>query len=213
MSDITPMDIQEWQTSQVKKGKKPSTVNRYIVVLSELFNWAQLKGKATSNPVAEIGLLKVRNARTRFLSEEEEIELLAACGANIRSVVICGLHTGFRREELAQLTWRHVDFQRGIIRVTAALAKNGHMREVPIDRTLMELLKSLKPDIIDAKEPVFKNRFGLRFRRLSMLFTQVVRKTTLHDLRLHDLRHTFASRLVMRGADLRTVQELLVLSC
>jgi integrase len=105
-------------------------------------------------------------------------------------VVIAALHMGFRREELARLTWRDVDLQREVFRVTADLAKSGHMREVPMDQTLMTLLKRLKPDIIDLKEPVFKNRFGVGFRRLSTLFAQVVRKTTLHDLRLHDLRHT-----------------------
>jgi integrase len=190
MSDITVKDIQEWQTAQVKQGKKPATVNRYLVVLSELFAWAVQQGRTASNPAAEIGLLKVRNARTRFLSDEEEVILLEACGANLRAVVIAALHTGFRREELARLTWRDVDLQREVFRVTADLAKSGHMREVPMDQTLMTLLKRLKPDIIDLKEPVFKNRFGVGFRRLSTLFAQVVRKTTLHDLRLHDLRHT-----------------------
>jgi integrase len=177
MSDITVKDIQGWQTAQAKQGKKPATVNRYIIVLSELFAWGVQQGKATRNPVSEVGLLKVHNARTRFLSDEKEAILLEACGPNLRSVVIAALHTGFRREELAQLTWRDVDFQRDVVRVTADLAKSGRMREVPIDHTLMRLLKSLKPDIIDPKDPVFKNRFGVGFRLLSTLFAQVVRKT------------------------------------
>jgi integrase len=122
MFDITVKDIQGWQTAQMRQGKKPATVNRYKVVLSELFAWAVQQGKATSNPVAEIGLLKVRNARTRFLSEEEEGILLEACGAKLQAVVLAALHTGFRREELAKLTWRDVDFQREVVRVTADLA-------------------------------------------------------------------------------------------
>lgn len=178
-------------------------------MLSGVFAWDIQQRKAVADPVAEVGLLKVRNARTWFLSDEEEAILLQACGDTLRQVVIAGLHTGFRRAELAQLTWRDVDLKREVVRVTADLAKSGRMREVPIDHTLMGLLKGLRPDIIDPKQSVFKNKFGGGFRRLSTLFAQVVRKTTLHDLRLHDLRHTFASRLVMRGIDLRTVQELL----
>jgi site-specific recombinase XerD len=51
--------------------------------------------------------------------------------------------------------------------------------------------------------------FGMACRRLSTLFSFVIKRTELSDIRFHDLRHAFASRLVMRGADLRTVQELM----
>jgi site-specific recombinase XerD len=78
-----------------------------------------------------------------------------------------------------------------------------------MDRTVYALLSELKPTTARRGEPVFKNRFGLAFKRLSMLFSFVVKRTGLQDLRFHDLRHTFASRLVMRGADLQTVQELM----
>ena len=87
-------------------------------------------------------------------------------------------------------------------------SKSGIGREVPMDRTVYALLSELKPTTSRRTDPVFKNRFGLAFKRLSMLFGFVIKRTELQDIRFHDLRHTFASRLVMRGADLRTVQEL-----
>jgi site-specific recombinase XerD len=93
--------------------------------------------------------------------------------------------------------------------VSPGFAKSGIGREVPMDRTVHALLSELKPTTARGADPVFKNRFSLAFKRLSMLFSFVVKRTELQDLRFHDLRHTFASRLVMRGADLRTVQELM----
>jgi hypothetical protein len=55
-------------------------------------------------PVAEVGLLKVRNARTRFMTDEEENQLMSTCWPRLRPIVIAALHTGLRREELATLT-------------------------------------------------------------------------------------------------------------
>jgi site-specific recombinase XerD len=78
-----------------------------------------------------------------------------------------------------------------------------------MDRTIYALLSGLRPNAARGSDPVVKNRFGLPFRRLSMLFGVVVKRTGLADLRFHRLRQTFAGRLAMRGADLRTVQELM----
>jgi site-specific recombinase XerD len=78
-----------------------------------------------------------------------------------------------------------------------------------MDRTVYALLSGLRTPTARGSDPVFKNRFGRAFKRLSTLFSCVVKRTELVDVRFHDLRHTFASRLVMRGADLRTVQELM----
>ena len=142
------------------------------------------------------------------MCEEEDI-LLKACGLAIKPVIIAALHTGLQRTELATLTWRNVDLQRRMVGVRPEYSKSGIGREVSTDRTLYALLSQLKLAIAGRKDPVFKNRFGLPFKRLSMLFSFVVKRTELQDLRFHDLRHTFASRLVEHGADLRTVQELL----
>jgi site-specific recombinase XerD len=209
LAQVTVQDIKAWQAEQVRAGKAPASINRYIILLGQLFGWALARGQVKSNPAAQVGLLRVRNTRTRFLSDEEEARLLGACWPSLRRVVIAALHTGFRRSELAKLTWRDVDFTRGAVRVTAEHAKSGEMREVPMDNTLRQLLLSLQPDIVDPKAAVFLNRSKKGFADLTKLFGRAVQRAGLDNFHFHDLRHTFASRLVMRGGDLRSVQELL----
>jgi integrase len=209
LTDLTVQDIQAFQTDQVSQGKAPASINRYVGILSQMFALAIQWRQMNYNPVEAVASVRVRNTRTRFLSDEEEDILLKACGPAIKPVVITALHTGLRRTELATLTWRDVDLQRRIVQVRPEYSKSGMGREVPMDRTVYALLSELKSTTARRNDPVFKNRFGVAFKRLSMLFSFVVKRTELQDLRFHDLRHTFASRLVMRGADLRTVQELM----
>jgi integrase len=209
LTDITVQDVQTFQADQVRQGKAPASVNRYVGILSQLFALAIQWNQLSHNPVEAVVPLKVRNARTRFLSDEEEDILLKACGETIKPVVITAIHTGLRRTKLATLTWKDVNLQRRVVRVRPEPAKSGVGREVPMDRTVYALLSELKPTHTKGTDPVFKSKLGLAFRKLSVLFGYVIKRTELTDLRFHDLRHTFASRLVMRGADLRTVQELM----
>jgi integrase len=123
--------------------------------------------------------------------------------------VIAALHSRFRKTELANLTWGDVDFRRNVIRVRAEYAKSGEMRQVSMDQTVRALLGRLKPEALYPHEPVFVSRLGRGLKDLTKLFIQAARKAGLEDVHFHDLRHTFASRLVMAGPDLRTVQELL----
>jgi len=123
--------------------------------------------------------------------------------------VIAALHTGFRKSELANLPWGDVDFRRHVVRVKAEYAKSGEMRDVPMDKTLRDLLTGLKPSVIYPYDSVFVNRSGKGFKDLTKGFVRAARRASIEDFRFHDRRHTFASRLVVTNADLRTVQELL----
>ena len=101
LTDITVHDVQAFQADQVRQGKAPASVNRYVGILSQMFALAIQWGQMHQNPVKAVACLRVRNARTRFLSDEEEDILLKACGPAIKPVVIAALHTGLRRTELA----------------------------------------------------------------------------------------------------------------
>ena len=160
LAAITLQDVQAFQADQMRQGKAPASVNRYVGLLSQMFSLAIQWDRRTQNPGDAVASLKVRNARTRFLSDEEEEILLKACGRAIKPVVITALHTGLRRTELATLTRRGVDLQRRMIRVRPEYAKSGIGREVPMDSTVYALLSELKPTSSEGIDPVSKSRLG-----------------------------------------------------
>jgi integrase len=160
------------------------------------------------NPVKRVHLYREQNARTRDLRDDEEALLLACCSPLLGPLVITALHTGFRASELRSLTWDDVDVRHRMITVRAGYAKNGEARSVPMNQLLTDTLKSVKL-AHNQGDWVFCNRDGMPYRSFRSAFERAVRKAEVKDFTFHDLRHTFASRLVMAGVDLPTVKELL----
>ncbi|MBM3300534.1 MAG: site-specific integrase [Deltaproteobacteria bacterium] len=115
-----------------------------------------------------------------------------------------------RKGEILTLRWDNVDMKRGIIQV--ASGKDGHTknyetRTIPMNRSLRVFLGK-HPRRIDTAY-VFSGASGKPFTKTNYHFGRAVKRAGIDHVRFHDLRHTFASHLVMKGVDLRTVQELL----
>ena len=151
-----------------------------------------------------MGLFKEDNARTRFLTEDEEARLLAHCNAQLKPLVVTALHTGFRKSELLSLRWANIDFRHHLIKVEAAYTKTREARGVPMSETLTATLKQLK---IHENIELTASVFG--YRQMTKTFARAVQRAGITNFTFHDLRHTFASRLVMAGVDLTTVKELM----
>jgi integrase len=173
-----------------------------------MFTMAITWGKSTDNPVSQVKFFREENGRTRFLTNEEEEQLLSQCGPHLTPIVITALHTGFRKSEILSLAWGNVNFRQRTITVEAAYAKNGEARSVPMTERLTETLREL-PGKDNASNAVFLTRMGTPYRRIAKNFARACNRAGLTDVTFHELRHTFASRLVMAGVDLPTVQALL----
>jgi integrase len=208
LEDISPFLIERYKRLRKEEGRSEATVNRELAFLKNLFTMAITWGKARENPVTRVRLFREDNGRTRCLTEEEEVRLLAACGPSLRPVVLTALHTGFRKSELLSLTWQDVDFQRRMITVQAAYAKNGETRSLPMTATVTKTLRAF-PLAATSTASVFLTYRGLPYRNLRKVFVAACRRAGVTDMTFHDLRHTFASRLVMAGVDLPTVKELM----
>ena len=187
-----------------------ASVNRRIATLKHMatkgHDW-ELLTKDTLDRVRRCKLQKENNARLRFLSAEEAQRLVACAAVEVRPVLICALNTGCRKEEVLGLTWDRVDLKHGFIRLNKT--KNGESRDVPINSTLADCLRGLvRP--IDPAGYVFTNpATGRRWCDMKRGFDRACQRAKLSDFRFHDLRHTFASQLVMNGVDLTTVSRLL----
>jgi integrase len=149
--------------------------------------------------------LRADNRRLRYLSHEEMPRLLSAADEILRPIVLVGLHTGLRRGELFSLTWQDVDFRLGVLRVLHS--KNGEQREIPMSDTLRATLQALPRRL--ASDYMFPGKTGHGVVDIRKRFHRALQEAAIQGFRFHDLRHTFASHLVMAGVDLMTVKEFL----
>jgi integrase len=207
-AEITPQEI-ERKLEEMAADRTPGTVNRHRALLSLIYRLAVRNGKVPANPVRSVPRRKENNCRVRFLDENEEF----AIRAKIRE--LCperepefdlALHSGMRRNEQHRLRWQDVDLARGII--TILHSKHGEKRHIPINSIAQAVLRTLLGHT-NGLPYVCPGRDGERDRDWERWFERCVREAKVPDFHWHDLRHTFASRLVMAGVDLRTVQELL----
>jgi integrase len=204
LDQIDPLLIEKYKLQRKNDGKADATVNRELGCLKNSFSMAIRWRLVTGNPVCEIKMFKENNARQRFLSMEEEQRLLRHCKRRLAVYVIAALDTGFRASELASIRWRDVDLHRKEISVQSCYTKNGEPRRNPMTARLAEMLTLMK-----GKRKVSPEAFVVGAYRYDKAFWTARDKAGLgEDVVFHTLRHTFISRLVMAGVDIRTVQEL-----
>lgn len=128
---------------------------------------------------------------------------------HVKPLILLSMNTGCRRGELFDLTWSNVDLDRRILTVTGATAKSRRTRHIPLNREATSVLLNWRAQCEDASDLVFVNERGERFDRVNSSWRRLLKDAKITDFRWHDMRHHFASRLVMGGVDLNTVRELL----
>jgi len=189
--------------------KTPATFNRYRAVLSLTFRIAQENGKCTSNPARIVKQKRENNAVDRYLSQEEEKNLRKAILEHFPDSigeVDFALNTGLRLSEQYGLQSQNIDMQRRII--TIKESKNGYIRRVPINDVAFAVLQD-KLEKCNGSDLVFTYRQDAPIKRVRKWFHKALQIAKIENFTWHCMRHTFASRLVMAGVDIRTVQQLM----
>jgi integrase len=196
----------EAHLKRIQNPIQPATVNRELSLLKHMFSKAVEWSKVRDNPTRRVKLLKGEVQRVRFLMPDEIQMLLSNCPDHIKPIVTLAVHTGMRKGELLGLKWDQVSFEQGIITLTET--KNNERRDIPMDQTVKATLKAL--EALERESPfVFCNEEGRNFEDIGRSFETALRRSGIEDFRFHDLRHTFASNLVMEGVDIMTVKELM----
>ena len=206
--------ITEWQVESYKIERrrvvKEATVNREVALLKHMLTLAVKWGDADENPVRNVKLFRENNLVERVLTQDEEIRLLQECAAHLRPIVIAALNTGMRLGEILSLTWSNVNLKDGFIVVTAQNSKSRRLRRIPINSVLRSVLVALpKTQEIVFPSPATGRAWHGSSNPLKTSFYAACRRAKITGLRFHDLRHTFASRLVAAGVSLVDVSKLL----
>ena len=202
-------DITAWQVEKYKARRKeeikPDSVNRGLALLKHMYTKAIERGKVKESPTKQVKLLKGAVMRVRFLMPGEIRVLLSNCAGHLKPIVTVALNTGMRKGGLLGLRWDQVNLEQGIISLLDT--KNHERRDLPMNETVETTLRALKAE--HQGEYIFCNECGERRDNVRRSFETALRRSGIEDFRFHDLRHTFASNLVMQGVDLMTIKELM----
>lgn len=211
MKDIEKRDVVQLINDQLPTYK-PGSINRVIILLRYMFNLAikwEVEG-VFRNPTAEIPLLKENNQVERFLSTEEAKALLIAIKPSknpmLQHIVSMLILTGARKREVLDAKWEDFDMERTSWRIPNT--KAGKARIVPLSDTATSLLTKLKKK--KSSPYAFANPITLKpYKSIYYSWHTARKEAGLDDVRIHDLRHSFASFLVNAGRSLYEVQTLL----
>jgi len=202
-STITPRQIERVLVDLQGDSRQPATVLRYLTVLKAVLNRGRRLGLLRENPATLVQTPKPNNVLVRYLTDEQEARLLAALPVRFQSIVTAAIHTGLRQGELLRLTWSDVDWTVGVL--TIHETKSGERRRVPMNSVVQTLFTEVRA----TQPPAATDRvFPHDHRYLRRAFAKAVMAAGLVPFRFHDLRHTFASRLAMQGANDRTLMAL-----
>ena len=215
IAKITAAQVEAFKLERAQEVSK-ATVDKSLAVLKAFFNWCIHRQLAAANPVRRVKLFHEDNARLRYLSPEEFDRLLEAA-RTIRTSpylvekIVLAAHTGLRRGSLFHLRWDQIDLAHSVMRIPRT--KSGRPLAIPLNETARGTLQALY-DARDETSPyVFPHRSGPKTGEPVMDIKNGFRKALdlagIEDFTWHDLRHTFASWLMTRGASLRSVADLL----
>ena len=211
LAQITTWQIEKWKAEGGKR-LNPVTVNRRLTVIKHMLKQAVEWDLVKSNPATSVKRFAVNSERTRFLTQHEIQTLLETCEKQITSpwllpLVTLALNTGMRQGELLRLKWENVDLERGSI--TIIQSKTLRRKTIAINEPAREALNWLQENRYG--ELLLMWPWGDPIGKVTVYdaFKKACSTAGITDFRFHDLRHTFASHLVMAGVDLVTVKELL----
>jgi integrase len=234
IDQITRAEIKEMIYEKLKSSLAPNSVKNIKNILSGILSHALEDGLLLANPVSRLGKLiktKERKADVTPLTREEARDFLEAMAKHYPRYYpffLCALRTGLRLGELLALEWGDIDFRGGFIEVRRAYTKggistpkNGRIRRVDMSRQLSETLQTLQTERKreslargwgELPELVFVNEAGRMINSFNLrprAFHGALAKAGLRRIRIHDLRHTFASMLIQNGESLAYVKDQL----
>ena len=219
IEQITHLDVRLFLARMKEKNFARSSVARKMACLRSFFKFLYREGLIKTNPSVSLSTPKIEKKLPLFLNVDDVAKLLEspdssdAIGLRDRAILETLYSTGIRVSELAGLDKEDIDFISGVLKVCG---KGKKERLAPIGDKALRAIRAYFEKIgvsdINEKKPVFLNKSKRRVsdRAVRRIVHKYIHKTSLNEnISPHSLRHSFATHMLDRGADLRSVQELL----
>jgi len=219
-SEVLVHDLEKWRDSQRQK-KKASSINRSMTAFRAMLRWAKERDIISACPAIEkkMKALPETDSREtiRYLSPDERKRLFDALDERekrqgkdyLKPAVILSLNSGVRRKALLSLRWEDINFDTRMITLRSSTAKKQKLDYVPLNSFACETLLEWKKLQKDNNPLVFPNSAGSQMHDCRNSWKKLLRDAKIENFRWHDMRHDFASQLVMKGIPLNSVRELL----
>jgi integrase len=213
LNEINRKEVQVFHNELVtKENLAPATADHHVVYMRRLLNLAVQWELLEKNTLTNIPLMKVDNQVERYLSDEEAQRLVQVLTTDLARgasyVLLFLLSTGARLNEAMQAKWEQVDLEKGVWRIPATNSKSKKTRSVPLNDSALWVLGQLWTQ--GSHPYLFVNKATRKpFVTITRAWYRLREKAGIKDLRIHDLRHSFASFLVNGGRSLYEVQQIL----
>jgi integrase len=192
--------ILEYRKTRLEHGISKTTTNRELSLLKKMFTWAQERGLCEENPAQRIKKFsEADTVRDRVLTEQEEARLMKELAPHVRPIILTALHTGMRYREILNLPWKNINLDKRTLKVEHTKSKKA--RFIPINSLLYETLKALKANGSNGS-------LVFPFKNITKAFENARRRAALEDFVFHDLRRSFGTRLLEKGANIFTISKL-----
>ncbi|MCZ4368781.1 site-specific integrase [Sulfitobacter dubius] len=213
LDEITKDDVIKFRQAALRTDAKPGSINRRLILLRYIFNLAvrdwEVPG-VPSNPTNGVALLPENNKKERYITEDELKRLYDAVKRSknvmLRYILPLLVVTGARRGEVLNAKWEDIDLDRRMWRIPKA--KSGQARYIPLGENALRVLDTVQ-GISRSDYPFGNPKTGKPYRHLYSAWHVARERAGLPEVRMHDLRHSFASFLINEGRGIYEVQKLL----
>ena len=211
LADIDRTEVEGWLHGLSVQGLAPATCNRILAVFKSICSLAAIHGlfPAGQSPCAGVPPFKIRTARERYLTQQEARLLMGELEQSDRQeakAIRLLLLTRARKSEILKARWENIRLDQRLL--TVPVSKSGKPRHIPLSDEAIAVIRAIprqpgNPWLFPGHAP------GKPLSDIYMFWNRLRRGLGLADVRIHDLRHTFASFLVNAGHSLYEVQKLL----
>lgn len=202
--------VEGLRNALLQRELAPASINKVMRIFKNMFTKAVEWEMTTDEILRKVRKVKgfKEGGRLRFLSIEEAKNLLSVCDKHLYPIVLTALHTGMRKTEILQLKWDQVDLAHNVILLKWDETKTDEARQVPINSAVREMLMK-QPRFIDSGYVFAHPESHKPYGDIKHSFKAALKRAGIRNFHFHDLRHTFASHLIMAGRSLREVADLL----